>query len=107
MRRCPECPTEYLIEVRVQEDKTDPRQLFKHAIVITRWSDLGDGSSPKSIEWAACNGEVEYDSFTALGKRAISGTFESKFTVDQIPGQKMVSMNPDKTKLGEKGHDWY
>ncbi|ETI22588.1 hypothetical protein G647_06664 [Cladophialophora carrionii CBS 160.54] len=109
MRRCPECPTEYLIEMRVQEDRSDPdpRRLFKHAVVVTRWSDLGDGSSPKSLEWAACNGEAEYDSFTALGRRAISGTFESQFTVDQIPGQKMVSMNPNKIKLGEKGHDWY
>ncbi|KIW66934.1 hypothetical protein PV04_06216 [Phialophora macrospora] len=109
MRRCPECPTEYLIEMRVQEDRSDPdpRKMFKHAIVVTRWSDLGDGSSPKSPEWAACNGEAEYDSFTALGRRAISGTFESQFTVDHIPGQKMVSMNPNKIKLGEKGHDWY
>jgi hypothetical protein len=107
MRRCPECPSEYLIEIRVQEDKSDPAKLFKHAIVITRWSDLGDGSSPKAPEWAACNGEAEYDSFTSLGKRAISGTFESQFTVDQIPGQKMVSMNPEKMKLGESGHDWY
>lgn len=107
MRRCPECPTEYLIELRVQEDKSDPSKLFKHAIVVTRWSDLGDGSSPKSLEWAACNGDAEFDSFTALGKRAISGTFESQFTVDHIPGQKMISMNPDKVKLGESGHDWY
>ena len=107
IRRCPECPSEYLIEMRMQEDKSDPTELFKHAIVITRWSDLGDGSSPKSPEWAACNGEAEYDSFTALGKRAISGVFESQFTVDHIPGQKMVSMNPDKVKLGEAGHDWF
>ena len=107
MRRCPECPSEYLIELKVQEDRSDPARLFKHAIVITRWSDLGDGSSPKCPEWAACNGEVDYDSVTTLGKRAIAGTFESQFTVDQIPGQKMISMNPDKIKLGEKGHDWY
>ncbi|OQU95279.1 hypothetical protein CLAIMM_01510 [Cladophialophora immunda] len=107
MRRCPECPTEYLIEMRMQEDKSDPMKLFKHAIVITRWSDLGDGSSPKSLEWAACNGEVEFDSFAALGKRAISGVFESQFTVDQIPGQKIVSMNPNKEKRGEAGHNWY
>ncbi|EXJ68895.1 uncharacterized protein A1O5_07827 [Cladophialophora psammophila CBS 110553] len=107
MRRCPECPTEYLIELRMQEDKSDPVKLFKHAIVITRWSDLGDGSSPQSLEWVACNGEAEFDSLAALGKRAISGVFESQFTVDQIPGQKIVSMNPTKEKRGEAGHSWY
>ena len=48
LRRCPECPTEYLIEVRVQEDRfeKDPTKMFKHAIMVTRWSDLGDGSAP-------------------------------------------------------------
>ncbi|KIX02668.1 uncharacterized protein Z518_08610 [Rhinocladiella mackenziei CBS 650.93] len=107
MRRCPECASEYLIELRVQEDKNDPSMLFKHAIVITRWSDLGDGSSPRSPEWAACNGEAEYDSFAALGRRAISGIFESQFTIDQIPGQRIISMNPSKEKKGEAGHNWY
>ncbi len=107
MRRCPECPSEYLMELRMQEDKTDLRKLFKYAIVVTRWSDLGDGSSPQSPEWAACNGEADFDSFTALGRRAISGVFESQFTVDQIPGQRIVSMNPSKEKRGEAGHDWY
>lgn len=107
MRRCPECASEYLIEMRMQEDKNDPSKLFKHAIVLTRWSDLGDGSSPQSPEWAACNGQVEYDSFKALGKRAISGIFESQFTVDQIPGQKIISMNQSKEKRGEAGHNWY
>jgi len=92
----------------MQEDKNDPSKLFKHAIVVTRWTDLGDGSSPQqSAEWAACNGEAEFDSFTALGKRAISGVFESQFTVDQIPGQKIISMNPSKEKRGEEGHNWY
>ncbi|KIW19577.1 hypothetical protein PV08_00150 [Exophiala spinifera] len=107
IRRCPECPSEYLIELRMQEDKSDPSKLFKHAIVVTRWSDLGDGSSPQSPEWAACNGDGTFDSFTALGRRAISGVFESQFTVDQIPGQNIVSMNPSKEKRGEAGHDWY
>ncbi|KAK5174125.1 uncharacterized protein LTR77_001205 [Saxophila tyrrhenica] len=62
-RRCPECPTEYLIEVQMVEDKSDPVRQFKHAIVVTRWSDLGDGSSPyTSPEWTAIQGsspEVE------------------------------------------------
>lgn len=107
MRRCPTCPSEYLIEMRMQEDKTDPTQLFKHAIVVTRWSDLGDASSPQNPEWASVIGEGEYDSFTAIGKRAISGVFESQFTVEQIPPQRIVSMNPNLEKLGEAGHNWY
>ena len=93
--------------MRMQEDRNDPTQLFKHAIVITRWSDLGDASSPRNPEWASVIGEAEYDSFTAIGKRAISGVFESQFTVEQIPPQRIVSMNPDKEKLGEAGHNWY
>ncbi|EXJ90319.1 hypothetical protein A1O1_03418 [Capronia coronata CBS 617.96] len=107
MRRCPKCPSEYLIELRMQEDRRDPSKLFKHAIVLTRWFDLGDGSSPRSREWAACNGDAEYDSFAALGRRAISGTFESQFTVDQIPGQNIISMNPEGEDRGEAGHNWY
>lgn len=106
MRRCPECPTEYLIEIRLAEDKTD--KSFKQAIVLTRWSDLGDGKSPSSIEWAACNGEpVGFDSFQALQKRALSGTFESYYTEDHIPGQRIMSLNPKEEHLGEEGNDWY
>ncbi|GAB7352003.1 hypothetical protein MBLNU459_g2522t1 [Dothideomycetes sp. NU459] len=106
MRRCPECPTEYLIEVRLAEDKAD--KSFKQAIVLTRWSDLGDGRSPASVEWAACNGEdVGYDSFQALQKRAISGTFESFYTADHVPGQRIMSLNPKEEHKGEAGNDWY
>lgn len=108
MRRCPECPTEYLIQLKMMEDKSDPTVLFKQALVVTRWSDLGDGSSPWSPEWAAVNGEGEgFDSFHAMGKRAISGVFEAEFNGDLIPGQRIVSMNPNNEKLGEKGHNWY
>ncbi len=111
MRRCPECATEYLIEIRMMEDKSDPdpTKLFKQALVVTRWSDLGDGVSPLSPEWAACTGMpgYEFDSFKALGKRAVSGQFESEVYGDVIPGQRMLSMNPEKKKLGEEGHEWY
>ncbi|OJJ49427.1 hypothetical protein ASPZODRAFT_129891 [Penicilliopsis zonata CBS 506.65] len=113
MRRCPECPSEYLIEIRLTEDKSDPRSRhFRHAIVVTRWSDLGDGSSPlTSPEWAACNGESSpdqpYDSFAQLGRRSISGIFESAFTQETIPGQRIISLNPKGVKLGENGHGWY
>ncbi|EED14114.1 conserved hypothetical protein [Talaromyces stipitatus ATCC 10500] len=129
MRRCPRCPTEYLIEVKITEDnETDPssssaggsvsgvarKQVrFRHAIVVTRWSDLGDGSTPaSSAEWAACNdigsteGE-EYDSFKRLGRRGICGIFESAFTHDTIPGRRIISMNPDNKTGGEKRNDWY
>jgi hypothetical protein len=107
MRRCPECPTEYLIELKMAEDRSDPVNIFKQALVLTRWSDLGDGSSPWSLEWAACNGEAEYDSFKAIGRRAISGVFEAQFNSDTIPGQRVLSMNPNNEKRGEAGHNWY
>lgn len=112
-RRCPECPSEYLIEVNMIEDYNDPVTPFKHAIVVTRWSDLGDGSSPfTSPEWAAINGLDSgtfgdaYDSFSHVGRRAVSGVFESRIS-GSIPGQRMVSMNPKNTKWGDEGHGWY
>lgn len=66
-----------------------------------------------SPEWMAVTGQGEqegepaYDSFKQLGKRSISGIFESAFTYDTIPGQRIVSMNPEGSKLGEEGDDWY
>ena len=107
MRRCPECPTEYLIEVKMAEDRSDPTKLFKHALVVTRWSDLGDGTSPFTPEWSAECGEEGFDSFGAIGKRAVSGLFEAEINSDVIPGQNLMSLNPDKQKLGEQGHEWY
>ena len=107
MRRCPECPSEYLIEIRMTEDKTDPTKLFKQTLVVTRWSDLGDGTSPFTPEWEALNGKAGFDSVGALGKRAVAGQFEAEFNGDVIPSQNMLSMNPEKMKLGERGHDWY
>jgi hypothetical protein len=109
MRRCPECPSEYLIEVRMTEDRTDPKKLFKQTLVVTRWSDLGDGSSPYTPEWRALSGdpEAKFDSVKALGKRAVAGQFEAEFNGDVLPSQNMLSMNPEKVHLGERGHDWY
>ncbi|KAL4908256.1 hypothetical protein BDW74DRAFT_147145, partial [Aspergillus multicolor] len=110
MRRCPDCPSEYLIEVKLTEQReAGVQSRFRHAIVVTRWCDLGDGSSPRlSKEWAACNGELEgYDSFQVLGRRAISGIFESAFTDETIPGQRIISMNPTGKRLGEEGNSWY
>lgn len=119
-RRCPECPTEYLIEVNLAEDKQDPINRFKHALVVTRWSDLGDGSSPwASAEFAALNGGLEggggkgvmgtregYDSFSHVGRRAVAGVFESKLN-GHIPPQRMISLNPQNKKKGIEGHGWY
>ncbi|KAL4808322.1 hypothetical protein BDV18DRAFT_158425 [Aspergillus unguis] len=110
MRRCPDCPSEYLVEVKLTEQReAGVQSRFRHAIVVTRWCDLGNGTSPRlSKEWAACNGELQgYDSFKQLGGRAISGKFESAFTDETIPGQRIVSMNPQGKRLGEEGTDWY
>lgn len=107
MRRCPECPSEYLIEVRMTEDRADPKKVFKQTLVLTRWTDLGNGTSPYTPEWEALNGKPGYQSFGALGKRAIAGQFEAEFNGDVLPSQNMLSMNPEKIKLGERGHDWY
>ncbi|KAE8396467.1 hypothetical protein BDV23DRAFT_142808 [Aspergillus alliaceus] len=112
MRRCPECPSEYLVEVKITEDRSSSHaNMFRHAIVVTRWSDLGNGLSPRlSKEWAAVNGDEAgegYDSFALMGKRSISGTFESAITDDTLPGQRIISMNPKGKKLGEAGNNWY
>lgn len=109
MRRCPECPTEYLIEMRLAEDKEN--NAFKQSIVVTRWSDLGNGSGPiHSREWAAVNGLSDpgaYDSFAMIGKRAVSGIFEAAYTEDHVPGQRILSMNPKNIQKGEEGNSWY
>jgi len=114
-RRCPECPTEYLIEIQMVEDTRDPVRPFKHALIVTRWSDLGNGSSPyTSPEWAAITGSTIstgeegqcYESFSHVGRRAVSGIFESRIS-GSIPGQRMLSLNPKNKKMGEEGHGWY
>ncbi|EKG15721.1 hypothetical protein MPH_07156 [Macrophomina phaseolina MS6] len=106
IRRCTECPTEYLIELKLAEDKGDRYQKFKQSISVTRWSDLGDGTTPASPEWAAVNGEAEFDSFKAIGKRAVSGIFESQ-AGDFMPYQAVKSLNPKGIKKGEEGNSWY
>jgi hypothetical protein len=110
MRRCPECPTEYLVELKLEEDREDPnpRERFKQCLVVTRWSDLGDGTTLESGEWAAIGGTggEKYDSFGRMGRRAIAGIFESQSGVT-IPGQRIMNLNPGGEKLGEKGHNWY
>lgn len=110
MRRCPECPSEYLIELKLEEDRyePDPNHRFKQCLSVTRWVDLGDGKDPGGGEWAAVTGEgkEKYDSFGKMGRRAIAGIFESQYGVT-IPGQRVLSLNPRNEKLGERGHNWY
>jgi hypothetical protein len=108
MRRCPDCPTEYLIEFKLEEDRADPdpRGRFKQCMVVTRWSDLGDGRDPGKGEWAAVNGEGKDDSFKMMGRRGISGNFESHSGVGG-PVQRIVSLNPKGERKGEESDDWY
>lgn len=112
-RRCPECPSEYLVEIQMCEDPKSEGFKFKHAIVVTRWTDLGDGKNPyTSPEWLAINGlnkaagGAEFESFSRLGRRAVSGVFESRIS-GSIPGQRMASLNPKNERLGEEGDGWY
>lgn len=112
MRRCPECPSEYLIEMKRMEDRKMEGGGFKRAMCVTRWADLGDGRTPYRAEWAAINGELregqEYDSFKKVGKRAISGIFESHLTEDTIPAQPMLSLNPKMEKHSDVDDPaWY
>lgn len=95
------------------EDPTDTKFAFKHSIVVTRWVDLGDGKNPyTSPEWLAIHGAnrneggEEFESFTRLGRRAVSGVFESRIS-GSIPGQRMASLNPKNERLGEEGDGWY
>ena len=64
---------------------------------------------PKPFSQSAQLEDYTYDSFAVLGKRAISGIFESRNTTtgDVLPGQRMVNMNPQGDHLGERGHGWY
>lgn len=94
------------MELKLAEDKLDPVVKFKQVITVTRWSDLGDGSSPSTPEWASVNGEGGYSSFNMMGKRAISGIFEAQSGVT-MPGQRLLSLNPKNVQQGEEGHGWY
>lgn len=111
MRRCTMCPTEYLIELKLVEDKSvamsNPLR-FRQALVVTRWSDLGSGRDPAtSLEWQAVQGEREdYNSIIEVGGRSVSATFESAFT-DSFPYQRLLSLNPKGTKYSEDSSKWY
>ncbi|EOA90537.1 hypothetical protein ACJQWK_07362 [Exserohilum turcicum] len=110
MRRCPKCPTEYLFDLKLVEDRsvrTNTTGRFKQALVVTRWSDLGTARSTEDAQWSAITGDNDnYDSFKEIGRRAVSGVFESAFT-DTIPGQRIMSMNPQNVTSNEEGGTWY
>lgn len=109
IRRCFACPTEYLFELKMAEDKTvqaNGPQRFKLALMVSRWSDLGPAQSPDDKEWAAIVSQTNYDSLQEMGKRSINGTFESAFT-DAVPGKRIMSTNPKNIKPEQTGSDWY
>lgn len=106
-RRCPKCPSEYLVKMTLVEDRhsRDPQALFKFALVVTRYVDLGDGSGPGlSPEWDAVNGVYDgYDSIAMVGRRSIMGTFES-IASGPVPGMpRMINMNPHMHTGGKDG----
>lgn len=110
MRRCTDCPTEYLFEMKLVEDKRVQKmgpERFRQVLLVTRWSDLGPARSPHDPEWASIVGKYDqYDSFKEIGNRAVSGTFESAFT-DTTPRQRILSLNPDNLEENEERGDWY
>jgi hypothetical protein len=100
-----------MVEVHMVEDPSDLTRPFKHALVVTRWTDLGDGSDPSaSPEWVAINGlradgldNSEFQSFQNVGRRAVGGIFESAIS-GTVPGQRLISLNPKNKRMGEDGH---
>lgn len=108
MRRCVDCPSEYLVEIKRMEDRMMMGGGFRRAVCVTRWACLGGAGTPGDVEWAAVNGEGKYDSVKEVGKRAISGIFESHFTEDTMPGQRLLSLNPRNEKHSDVDDPaWY
>jgi len=129
IRRCNKCPTEYMFSVKFVEDAQDREKPFKHAMSVTRWSDLGDASSPwasgefGSKEWAAIVGEDgtgvggkmnkdgswstgrskggNYDSFGNVGRLTLCSRFEMAVG-NEPPGERCLGLEYD-----ENGKDTY
>jgi len=107
MRRCSACPTEYLFTVKLVEDAKDPEHRFKHALGVTRWSDLGDASAPwvskdtgfGSREWAAIAGDsignagevLKYESFEEVGRLTLCSRFEMAIG-NEVPGERVLPL---------------
>lgn len=81
------------------EDKRDAVHRFKHALCVTRWSDLGDGLSPSGREWRACNGEGKFDSVGVVGNASLASHFEAAVSMG-APNQNLLL-------LGNYGEDGY
>lgn len=88
LRRCTECPSEYLISLKLVEDKRDRAVPFKQAICVTRWSDLGNGTAPSTPEWAGITGQQEFDSLGAIKGASLCSIFEAAVSRG-APGQQM------------------
>lgn len=67
MRRCPDCPTEYMVELKLAEDKNDPGNQFKQALIVTRWSDLGTEGIPMRARGRLVMGRLRSILLTRLG----------------------------------------
>lgn len=112
IRRCPQCPTEYLVQIKMVESSLPTgRPTFKHAITVTRWSDLGNGSAPiLSREWASCAGYdvlagmEKFDSFKEAGKRLLNGTFEAE-TNNHLFLKRVVSLDPRRGQLRHRNSE--
>ena len=87
LRRCRDCPTEYMITLKLAEDKTDKITPFKQAICITRWSDLGPGMGPIDPEWSAINGTGQFDSLAAITNASLCSIFEAAVSKGAPGGQ--------------------
>jgi len=110
LRRCPWCPTEYTIELKKLEDKSVDlmsNQRFRLALVVTRWSDLGDGIRPDRDEWTAIKGDKDdYDSMKEMGPRSIAGWFEGAIG-DNYIGHRLLSLNSKNKIYSETTDEWY
>ena len=63
--KCVLCPSEYLIQIKLVNQ--GPR--FCHALVVTRWTNLGECRSFEDPEWAACSRGWDYqDTESAIWK---------------------------------------
>jgi hypothetical protein len=85
LRRCPECPTEYMIETkRISNISGDMRKSMEargvqHVLIVTKWMDYGEGKSPLSPEWqalATCNSFSPLDQISTCDIRNIRSRFE-------------------------------
>ena len=50
------CPSEYQVSVKLESRGSE----FHHALIVTRWTNLGSCRDPEDPEWAACSSPWEY-----------------------------------------------